>query len=255
MNPIKTSNDENQSNALISHFLDGPPKNAAPDGTSAEAPDCSVSSPQKRFYAPFIFDDPEKQVEMAQMVQAANKALEAPGPDAQNNHRRSHQAFYAPIILYDNEMQAELEQMVEAANETLDHKKSAANPSDAANTMHWGVPAEPFQASLWTTIGPVCDDAPAGISLEFETLSTRGQPASNECTLMEKATSQVPFVSWRNEIYIFNGLCYEHQNPKDVESAILELCRDDVFRIGRYVAARHILQSGYTKQPEQRPVV
>ena len=62
----------------------------------------------------------------------------------------------------------------------------------------------------------------------------RGAQAESEYDLMDKAASMVPFVVNRHSVYLYNGVHYEAQSADEVEGVILDLCREDAIRIGKY---------------------
>lgn len=62
----------------------------------------------------------------------------------------------------------------------------------------------------------------------------RGTHAESEYALMDKAASMVSFVVARHRVHLYNGIHYEEQSSDEVAGVILDLCRDDAIRIGKY---------------------
>ena len=236
--------------------VNGPSEAARPNAQSG------VNSPQRPFYSPFLSEDPAQQAEMDRMVREANGALDGSEPNTQDSVKRPRQKFYSPLDFDDPEQRADVERMVREANRAPDGMESDANSPDATGTMKRGAsttiaPTASPELPVWhstaeastespdalRTVGPLppspqtsggltCTDA--GTPEVVEALATKVQRANNEYELMEEAASKVPFVVWRKEAYVYNGLCYEHQEPEDVEGVILELCRENAVRIGKY---------------------
>ena len=62
----------------------------------------------------------------------------------------------------------------------------------------------------------------------------RGLQAESEYDLMDKTASMVSFAVVHGNVYLYNGTNYELQAADDVQGVILEQCRDDAIRIGKY---------------------
>ena len=71
-------------------------------------------------------------------------------------------------------------------------------------------------------------------SIPPQVTQEKNSQAESEYDLMDKAASMVPFVVNRHSVYLYNGVHYEAQSADEVEGVILDLCREDAIRIGKY---------------------
>ena len=71
-------------------------------------------------------------------------------------------------------------------------------------------------------------------SIPPQVTQEKNSQAESEYDLMDKAASMVPFVVDRHSVYLYNGVHYEAQSADEVEGVILDLCREDAIRIGKY---------------------
>ncbi len=74
----------------------------------------------------------------------------------------------------------------------------------------------------------------SAIATPHPVISGGGAHAESEYDLMDKAASMVPFVVAHHRTHLYNGIHYEEQSSDEVAGVILDLCRDDVVRIGKY---------------------
>lgn len=100
---------------------------------------------------------------------------------------------------------------------------------------------QPFFSPIWTpgpVVGTVPYLSPMACRGAIEPLPTqvpvRGLQAESEYDLMDKTASMVSFVVVHGNVYLYNGTNYELQAADDVQGVILEQCRDDAIRMGKY---------------------
>lgn len=61
-----------------------------------------------------------------------------------------------------------------------------------------------------------------------------GAHAESEYDLMEKTASMVSLIINCGNTYLYTGICYEKLSADEIKGDILELCRDDLKRLGKY---------------------
>ena len=98
---------------------------------------------------------------------------------------------------------------------------------------------QPTSMSIYTqtpTISPSCGSSAFwGGMIATHSLQVPATPQVNsDYDFMSKTSSMVNFVVTHSNVYLYNGKNYEIQSADDVEGVILDLCRDDAIRIGKY---------------------
>ena len=178
------------------------------------------------YTAPFMPLDPKEQDELRQWVDEENRKLKGEQITNQGDH----------IPVYGSQEWLEQKSVPDFLNDTT---CDSPNLSQSSTEAHYQNPA----------LGTMSTSVPTGVpsygrQMRVERVATTSIPpqvmlgrngqAESEYDLMDKASSMVPFVVAHHRTHLYNGIHYEEQSSDEVAGVILDLCRDDAVRIGKY---------------------
>lgn len=180
----------------------------------------------RKYTAPFMPCDPKERDMVQRWVDEENRKLNGEQIPNQDDH----------IPVYGSQEWMEQKSVPDFLNDgPVERSTFSPVPSEAC--------------CLTPTLGPISPHQPTGLPLYERSVSFLGASATatsppiisgggtqaeNEYALMDKAASMVPFVVARHRTHLYNGIHYEEQSSDEVAGVILDLCRDDAVRIGKY---------------------
>ena len=185
--------------------------------------------PRKRskYTAPFLPVNSRERREFLQSVAEENQKLQK---EDQFFERESQAALYGSKEWMEQKSVPDF--LDDALGASLNLSSIPPEPHDPNLTLETvGAAASTVSSSYgW----PMLYERGTTTSIPPQVTQEKNSQAESEYDLMDKAASMVPFVVNRHSVYLYNGVHYEAQSADEVEGVILDLCREDAIRIGKY---------------------